>query len=173
MVIGSKVILRDKRLTDARNDYAWQTDPELAWLDAAPLLTITLPQYLSDYAAELCYSLGVRQRFAVETLEGKHIGNCSYYDIDEVKGEAELGIMIGDRAYWDKGYGADAIVTLLNHIFRHTSFKRIYLKTLTCNSRAQECFKKCGFVPYGRLIKDGFNFVLMDISREQWEKQRR
>ena len=36
MVAGKKVVLRDKRLADAKDDYAWQTDPELAQLDAAP-----------------------------------------------------------------------------------------------------------------------------------------
>ena len=41
MIISSKVILRDKNLADAQDDYAWQTDPELAELDAAPLLAIT------------------------------------------------------------------------------------------------------------------------------------
>ena len=40
MIIDSKVILRAKRLADAQDDYSWQTDPELAQLDAVPLLTI-------------------------------------------------------------------------------------------------------------------------------------
>ena len=43
MIIGSKIILRDKKLADASDDYTWETDPELAHLDAAPLLTITSP----------------------------------------------------------------------------------------------------------------------------------
>ena len=172
MIIGSKVILRDKRLTDARDDYAWQTDPELARLDAASMLTITFSQYLSDYAAELRYSSPARHQFAIETLDGEHIGNCTYYDISKTEGEAQLGIMIGNRDYWNKGYGADAVATLLSHIFCHTDLKRIYLKTLDSNHRAQECFTKCGFIPYGRLVKDGFSFVLMEKLREQSEKRK-
>ena len=169
MITGNKIRLRNKRLADARNDYIWQTDPELARLDDAPLLNTTFTQYLSDYASELRYPSSIRHHFAIETLEGKHIGNCVYYDIDETKGEAQLGIVIGDRDYWDKNYGADAVATLVNYIFRQTSLRRIYLKTLDWNGRSQKCFKKCGFTPYGHLARDGCSFVLMEIYREQWE----
>lgn len=171
MIVGSKIKLRGKRLADAPDDYAWQTDPKLAQLDAVPLSTTTFPQYLSDYASELRYPPPIRHRFAIETLEGKHIGNCTYYGIDKTNGEAELGIMIGNRDYWDKGYGADAVTTLVNRIFRQTKLNRIYLKTLNSNTRAQKCFQKCGLIPYGHLNKDGYNFVLMELHRKQWLEQ--
>jgi len=171
MIVGGKIKLREKRLADAPDDYAWQTDSELAKLDAAPLPTITFPQYLSDYASELRYPSPTRHRFALETLDGKHIGNCTYYGIAETNGEAELGIMIGNRDYWDKSYGADAVTTLVNHIFRQTKLNRIYLKTLNSNTRAQKCFQKCGFTPYGFLNRDGYDFVLMELHRKQWLQQ--
>jgi len=171
MTISNKIKLREKRLADAPDDYAWQTDAELAHLDAVPLPTATFPQYLSDYASELRYPSPFRHRFAIETLKGEHIGNCTYYTIDETKGEAELGIMIGNRSYWDKGYGVDAVTTLVNRIFRQTKLNRIYLKTLISNARAQKCFRKCGFAPCGHLKRDGYNFVLMELYRKQWEKQ--
>ncbi len=171
MTTDNKIKFRDKRLTDAQQDYIWQTDPELAQLDAAPLLDITFPEYMVDYTDELRYPSSSRRRFAIETLDGKHIGNCIYYGIDKAKGEAELGIMIGNRDYWNKGYGTDAVTTLVSYIFRRTSLKRIYLKTLDSNFRAQECFKKCGFIPHGHLAKDGFYFVLMEIKRKKWEER--
>jgi len=79
--------------------------------------------------------------------------------------------MIGNRNYWDKGYGADAVTTLVNYIFRQTNLNRIYLKTLDSNSRAQKCFQKCGFTPYRHLIRDGFRFVLMELHRKPWQEQ--
>ena len=166
MINGSKIILRDKSLADALDDYTWQTDPELAHLDAAPLPTITFREYLSDYTSQLRYLLSARRQFAIDAPDGKHIGNCVYYGVNKTKGEAELGIMIGDRDYWDKGYGADAVTTLVSHIFRQTKLKRIYLKTLDSNSRAQKCFQKCGFTSYGHLVRDGFSFVLMETLRK-------
>ena len=171
MITGSKITLRDKRLADAPDDYTWATNPELAHLDAAPLLTTSFARYLSDYTNQLLYSPLTRHQFGIDTLEGKHIGNCVFYDVNKTKGEAELGIMIGDRSCWDKGYGAEAVTTLVSYIFKQTKLKRIYLKTLEENNRAQKCFQKCGFTSYRQQNKDGFRFVLMEIDRKQWEKQ--
>jgi ribosomal-protein-alanine N-acetyltransferase len=166
MTINKKVRLREKRLDDAALDYAWKTDAELAKLDAAPVLSIGFQQYLADYADELRHSPPNRERFAIETPDGEHIGNCTYYAIDNNKGEAELGIMIGNRTYWGKGYGASAVSALVRHIFKNTKLTRIYLKTLISNKRAQRCFAKCGFTPCGRLNYDGYNFVLMELRRK-------
>ncbi len=171
MIVGRQMRLREKRTADAANDYAWQTDTELSALDASPVLKINYTQYQADYTGELRYSFFSRQRFAIETLDGKHIGNCAYYGINGDKGETEVGVMIGNRDYWDKGYGTDVVTTLVNHIFRHTKLNRIYLKTLDWNVRAQKCFQKCGFTLYNHVTRDGYNFVLMELYRYQWEKK--
>ena len=84
------------------------------------------------------------KRFGIDDHTGKHIGNCMYYDIDTRRHETELGIMIGDRAYWSKGYGTDAVDTLLKYIFTQTNMKRVYLHTLDWNQRAQKSFGKSG-----------------------------
>lgn len=170
MLKGEKVVLRAKRLEDAANDSTWRSDEELARLDAAPPLKMSFMDFLANYADELRYPSPQRRRFAIDTLDGKHIGNCMYYDIDEDKGQAELGIMIGDRDYWDQGYGTDAIAILLDHIFSTTKLERVYLNTLEWNIRAQRCFEKCGFVPVGRAKRQSSNFIRMEIYRSSWEK---
>lgn len=167
MIIGSKIILREKRLADARDDYTWETDPELVQLDAAPMVDITFSQFLSDYSNQLRNSPPTSRRFAVDTLDGKHIGNCSYHNISETNGETELGIMIGNRDYWNKGYGTDVVTTLVNYVFSQTNLNRIYLKTLESNTRAQKCFQKCGFTPYEHSSQDGYSFAFMEIHRNQ------
>jgi ribosomal-protein-alanine N-acetyltransferase len=171
MTGDGKTRLREKRLDDARYDYRWQTDPELAALDAVPPPSLSYAEYLARYAVELRYPPTRRQRFAIETRDGEHIGNCTYYAINTKRGEAELGIMIGNRHYWDKGYGFDAITNLLELIFRETGLNRIYLKTLVSNTRAQKCFAKCGFTPCGQLKRDGYNFLLMELYRRQWAEK--
>ncbi len=170
MIDGIKILIREKSTVDAWNDYAWETDPELSHLDAVSPTSITFSRYLSDYTNELRYSPPSSRRFAIDTLDSKHIGNCSYYNISETRGEAELGIMIGNRNYWNKGYGTDVVTTLVDYIFRQTNLNRIYLKTLESNDRAQKCFQKCGFTPYRHRDKDGYSFVLMEIHRDQWQE---
>lgn len=172
-IVGKNIILRDKKLADAWNDYTWRRDSELARFDAAPLLNVSFAQFLLDYTSELCFPERVRRHFAIESLDKKHIGNCGIYAIDESRGEAELGIMIGNRDYWDKGYGTEAVTAALGYGFRQTRLTRIYLKTLEWNTRAHRCFLKSGFIPCGRLVRDGYNFLLMDIHRWQWEKRQK
>ncbi len=173
IISGNKTRLREKKLSDVRNDYRWQADPDLARLDAAPVLIKSFSLYLLDYATALHQSHSNRYPLAIDTLDGKHIGNCTCYDIDEKKGEAQLGVIIGNRECWDKGYGADAVDTLVDHVFRTTQIRRLYLKTLDWNLRAQKCFAKCGFAPFGHLRRNGYDFTLMEMKREQWESQPR
>jgi RimJ/RimL family protein N-acetyltransferase len=170
-ISGQKVRLRQKKLTDVRNDYAWQSDPELARLDAAPVLKASFPVYLMDYMEIIHKPERNRFPLAIETMDGKHIGNCTCYDIDESKSEAQIGIMIGDRDYWDRGYGADTINTLVDHIFMATLLNRVYLKTLDWNLRAQKCFRNCGFIRYTTVTRNGHNFLYMELTREQWLKK--
>ena len=164
LLTGSKVKLRPKRLQDAANDYSWRRDAELCRLDAATPILCSFEEFLENYVEEL-YRPNRSYRFAIETLDGKHIGNFSYFNIDETKKEAEMGIMIGDQAYWNRGHGADAILTSLNHIFSQTNLKRIHLNTLNWNLQAQKCFQKCGFVPCGQLTRGDHTFIIMEIHR--------
>lgn len=167
-VIGSKVILRGKRMSDASEDYAWRSDEELCRLDAAMVLNIPFEHFARSFDDEVSYHSPRRRRFAIDTLDGKHIGNCMYYNIDKVRKEAELGVMIGNRDYWNQGYGADAVTTLLNHIFSDTNIARVYLHTLEWNVRAQQCFGKCGFVPYRKRRRYNGTFIVMEVYRGDW-----
>jgi len=169
---GEKVILREKRVSDARDDYNWQKDPELSRLDSAPQLTISFPLYLLEYT-EIIKDFGPgRFPLAIDTFDGRHIGNCTCYDINEFKREAQIGIMVGDRDYWNSGYGTDAIKTILDYLFLKTDLRRAYLKTLDWNLRAQACFKKCGFSACGHISSNGSHFIVMDLTRRQWEKRK-
>ncbi len=164
VLTGNKVNLRSRRLQDAANDYSWRQDNELCHLDAAIPISCSFEEFLENYIEEL-YRPGKSYRFAIETPDGKHIGNCSYFNIDETKKDVEMGIIIGDRAYWNRGYGADAILATLNHFFSQTNLKRVYLKTLNWNIRAQKCFQKCGFVPCGQITHGDYTFILMETHR--------
>ena len=166
LLTGNKVKLRPKRLVDAINDYKWRTDDELCRLDATRPTGCSFEEYLK-LTAESPQNFGTSCHLAIETIDGKHIGNCSYFNVDNISGEAEIGIMIGDKSYWSRGYGSDTLTTALSYIFTQTNLKRIYLKTLQWNVRAQNCFKKCGFTTCGFLTRDGYNFILMEIHRPE------
>jgi len=165
---GARIVLRDKRPEDAENDYRWRSDPELARLDAAIPLTMSFERYLKLFEDQMKYPTPGSHHYSIETLDGRFIGNCMYYDLDTVNREAELGIVIGDRDYWSDGYGYDAVTTLLDHMFTVRELNRVYLHTLEWNNRAQKSFSKSGFNPVRPVRRMAHDFILMDVLREDW-----
>ena len=166
---GEKIVLRQKRRSDAESDYAWRKDAELATYDAAKPISTAFEDYLALYEDDLAHATPFRRGFAVEDLDGRHVGNVMYYNIDVVKGEAEVGITIGDRRYWSRGHGTDAMNALVRYVFNATRLTRLYLKTLDWNVRAQHCFQKAGFVQYTTSRRGNGNFILMELRRSDWE----
>jgi RimJ/RimL family protein N-acetyltransferase len=169
---GEKVVLREKSLEDAPDDYAWRTDEELSRLDATGPIRMSYKDFLNHSREEIIFASATSKRLAIDTLDGKHIGNCMCYDIDVRKSQAELGIMIGDREHWSKGYGTDSVNTLLDHIFTETPLERIYLHTLTWNDRARRSFAKSGFREVKTVRRSGMDFVFMEVHREEWLRWR-
>lgn len=170
-VKGEKVVLREKRIEDAPEDYAWRVDEELARLDATRPLRMSYENYLKYSREELAYDNPRSKRLAIDTHDGRHIGNCMFYDIDLRRGETELGIMIGDRDYWSKGYGTDSVHSLLDHIFGTTSINRVYLHTLEWNHRARRSFAHAGFKEVRPVRRSGLDFILMETFRHEWEER--
>jgi RimJ/RimL family protein N-acetyltransferase len=168
-LVGELTVLRSKSMDDAEADYSWRIDPELAALDATRPVTLSYTEYLRYHRDDVSYPSPWSVRMAIDTLDGRHIGNCMYYDINADKPQCELGIMIGDRDYWSKGYGTDVVKTALAQIFNKTELDRVYLHTLTHNFRAQKSFSKAGFVPVREVKRDGYEFMLMEIWRKEWE----
>ena len=183
-VVGEKVLLRDKRISDIPDDYAWRRDPELSKLDATLPMQMSYDDYRRYAREELSYNSRWSKRFAIDTLEasdngdgdepepGRHIGNCMYYDIDERRGETELGIMVGDRDYWSRGYGTDAVTTMLDYIFTSTKLNKVYLHTLTWNDRARKSFARSGFVEIREVRRNSIDFMRMELERQNWEAAR-
>jgi ribosomal-protein-alanine N-acetyltransferase len=141
----------------------------LASYDAAKPITTAYEDFLALYEDDLEHPTPFRRAFAVDDFEGRHIGNVMVYNIDLLKGEAEIGITIGERLYWSRGYGADALQALVNYIFTNMTLTRIYLKTLDWNVRAQKSFQKAGFRQYSTSRRSNGSFILMELRRKDWE----
>ncbi len=170
---GEKVVIREKRIEDVADDYAWRTDEELSRLDATHPLRMSFAEFARFSRDEIIYDSSASRRLAIDTLDGLHIGNCMYYDVNLKRGEAELGIMIGDRGYWDNGYGTDSVEALLGHIFTTTPLGRVYLHTLEWNVRARRAFAKSGFSEVKKVRRSGMDFLQMDVRCEDWERRNR
>jgi len=167
---GEKVRVREKRVEDIRNEYMWRVDPELSRLDATRPMTMSYEDFFRYSKEEMQFPNYRSKRLAVETLEGVHIGNIMYYDLNMQNSQAELGIMIGDKDYWSSGYGTDTVNTLVRHLFTILELDRVYLHTLSWNYRAQASFAKSGFKLVRNVKRGGQDFILMEVLRSDWEE---
>lgn len=167
---GEKVRVREKRVEDIQNEYSWRVDPELSRLDATKPMTMPYEDFFRYSKEEMQFPNYRSKRLAVETLEGVHIGNIMYYDLNMQNRQAELGIMIGDKDYWNSGYGTDTVNTLLRHLFTILELDRVYLHTLSWNYRAQASFAKSGFKLVRNVKRGGQDFILMEVLRSDWDE---
>jgi len=76
VIAGERIRLREKKLSDARNDYNWSRDVELSELDAAPPLIMGFQQYLLDYSIDFRFHSSTSERFAIETMEANISGTA-------------------------------------------------------------------------------------------------
>lgn len=87
--------------------------------------------------------------FAID-VDAELIGMCGLHSIDHYHQRAEVGIRLG-KAYWGRGFGQDAVRTLLDYGFRHLNLAKISLRVLADDERAVGAYRKVGFVEEGRL----------------------
>lgn len=80
---------------------------------------------------------------AIETLdEGRYIGGCGINSLDWKNSVATVGIFIGDKNYWGKGYGTDAMKVLLRFIFEQMNINKVKLFVYSFNERAIKSYEK-------------------------------
>ncbi len=178
MLEGTLVNLRAPELSDLERDFTWINDGEVTrFLNARyPMSLAAEEAWLRELVTKTMSHEHVT--FAIETKDGRHIGNTDLMDVSAENRCATLGIMIGDKAYWSKGYGTDAIRTLSRFGFEEMNLHRIQLTVDARNVRAQACYRKCGFVEETRLrqhryAQGAFHDTLwMGVLREEWEARR-
>jgi RimJ/RimL family protein N-acetyltransferase len=148
MIAGTKTRLRRIERTDIPTFVRWFADPEVR-----EFLLINRP--ISVAEEEQWFEEQLRARdtelFAIETLDGVHIGNVGVHKINWLQRNAELGIVIGEKQYWGRGYGSDALRTAMRFAFGELNLHRLYLTVYEDNGRARRAYAKCGLVEEGRM----------------------
>ena len=115
-----------------------------------------------------------RYGFNVRTLaEDKFIGFLGLW-VDVIHSEAWVGIGIGEREFWSKGYGTDMMKLCINYVFNELGLERLSLGLHEYNARALRSYEKCGFRLEGRtrqdLMREGrrYDSLWMGILHEEW-----
>ena len=171
MIAGEHVILRAFEREDAERCYRWMNDPnivrtlksrypiafqgEMEWLDRAMQSSTT------------------ERHFAIERKDDRsHVGNASLHDIDWVSRTGWFGLFIGEPSAWNRGFGGDAIATLVRFAFEEMNLQKLRINVFDYNERAKHVLETHGFVTEGRLRREFYregsyhDIVIFSIFRD-------
>lgn len=174
MFHGPRVTLRAIGRDDLPRLWAFNNDlaVELAG-GGDPPMPQAFDRLVADYERDWATGGRDNAAFAIEA-DDQVIGACQLYHFNEAARTAELGIAIGDKQYWGRGYGREAVGLLLEYGFRYRNLRRIWLWCHAANERGIGAYRACGFVEEGRLRQhvwsDGHydDAVYMGVLREEW-----
>jgi RimJ/RimL family protein N-acetyltransferase len=174
MLKGDRVLLRSIERSDLPRLWELiQADLEVIVLSRTkPAVPVSLAEFEAGYEVSSTQQSD-RVMFAIE-VDGEVIGQTGLHRIDHFNQNCELGIEIG-RQYWSKGFGQDAVRTLVDYAFEHLNMNRIALQVLAEDPRAVGAYRKVGFVEEGRQRQVGWvrgtheDVLVMAILREEWK----
>jgi RimJ/RimL family protein N-acetyltransferase len=132
------------------NALRWINDPEITqW-------TLTGDFPLSRLAEEEWFERVMRPNekevvFAVETLEGEHIGFSGLHQINWRHGTAMTATLIGRKELWGKGYGTDAVRVRTRHAFEVLGLRLLISEVLDGNIASLKMLLKAGYQEVGRI----------------------
>jgi len=155
----------------------WNRDPEyFRLLDSAAPRLWSAKKMKEWFEKDLEDSSPTFISFSIRTLvEDRLIGFVAFDEIKWVARDAWVAIGIGEREFWSKGYGSDAMRLMLRYGFLELNLNRVSLGVFSANPRAVRSYEKCGFVHEGRIrdfnLRDGkyWDLLQMGILREEWE----
>ncbi|TDP90481.1 GNAT family N-acetyltransferase [Labedaea rhizosphaerae] len=146
---GKLVRLRPLEPEDTETIWRWHNDDDVTrWLDADYDESLAQLRKRTEDRVRNSYAKAV---FGVETLaEGKLIGITALRDATPEVGRAELDVYLGQKDFWNGGYGTDALRTLCAYGFDVMRLHLIALWVVAENEGARACYRKVGFQEDGR-----------------------
>lgn len=174
-LIGERVYLRAVEVEDAPRCCAWLNHPEVRvhLAHETPLGRCAEEQFLRG--------LGERKDERILAIilreEDRAIGLVGLHPKKSARAR-EIGILIGERDCWDKGYGREAMALMLDHAFLDLDVHRVELFVHEENGRGIACYERLGFVREGVLRDAHFregrfgNDVVMSVLGPEWRARK-
>jgi diamine N-acetyltransferase len=181
MIYGERIRLRRNERSDIPKFVEWLNDPEVRryLLIGLPISQANEEQWFENMlklpANEQPFGIEIRAQVPGDSNEHwRLIGNCSFMDINWTVRSAEVGLFIGDKACWNKGYGTEVMQMLLGLGFDTYNLNRIFLRVHAANKAGIRAYEKAGFVHEGRFRQATFqngeygDMLLMSVLCAEW-----
>jgi RimJ/RimL family protein N-acetyltransferase len=106
------------------------------------------------------------------------IGTSGLHGINWIARHAEWGILIGDPADWNRGYGREVARRMLSYAFASLNLNRVHLRVNTGNAGGIRAYEAAGFVREGSMRQASWvnghyeDLVMMSVLRDDWMRER-
>ncbi len=173
---GEMVRLRPPEREDLPLFVEWLSNPDLRKFVTIRYISLGLEEQWYERLLESTGQMPPgRLHFVIEAIDSAQpIGVISLENINWCDRASEVGIIVGDQAYWGKGYGTDAMRVLLRVGFDWYNLHRIDLRVIADNERAIRSYEKCGYQHEGRMREAMFvggehkDVLLMSILEDEF-----
>ncbi len=172
---NNEIIIRDVINSDVITLFSWSIDQEINKHDPKPLpkntksLMKECENYCRRFEDEIISSPIEKRKykyFIIEDAEGRSIGFVNFFSVDKEKKQGEMGVLIGDKRYWQRGIGYASVKAVIDYIFNHMDIERIYIETGENNIPAINLFSKLHFNKCGEYLEDeDFKFIVMEKKK--------
>ncbi|MDH5720346.1 MAG: GNAT family N-acetyltransferase [Spirochaetia bacterium] len=157
-IVTERLRLRKIKLSDAKSMFLYAANKEttryMGWQ------THNSIEETNEYLKSIMplYKTKKYYDWAIELKEnGKMIGTCGFVNVQTNKEFAEIGYII-HQDYHKKGYGTEAVQSLIEFGFKTLRLTKIYARIYKENKISIRLAKKCGFTlevqPEHPLTKD-------------------
>jgi ribosomal-protein-alanine N-acetyltransferase len=146
---GERIYLREVRLSDVNTNYhRWMNDPDVIRHLECRFSTNSM-EAIKDFVEKM---LNDRDNIflAIIIKDGdRHIGNIKIGPINRIHRFADIGLLIGEKDYWGKGYATEALRLVTNYAFKTLNLHKLTAGCYDRNIGSEKAFKKAGFVVEG------------------------
>ena len=146
MILESDLIyLREIDITDCNENYlSWMNDYEINKYLESRFSTHSIDS-LKDFVNAMNESENNILFAIIDKSSNTHIGNIKLGDIHPVHKYADIGLIIGNKNYWGKGIGTEAIKLVSQYAFENLNLRKVIAGIYENNVGSIKAFKKCGF----------------------------
>ncbi|MFB6363349.1 GNAT family N-acetyltransferase [Paenibacillus elgii] len=142
---SERIVFRKATADDAELYHAWRNDLEVI-RSTSPLLDIYDLEETRQFVHQVILgSTSSKSYILVDKTSATPFGITSLIQLDPKNRNAECIIDIGNKAYWGKGYGTEALKLLLDYAFLELNLHRVSLRVFSFNERAIKLYEKLGF----------------------------
>lgn len=171
---SERISFRKMTLEDIPIYHSWRNDLEVM-RTTLPALDLHSYEGTADFVTQVILGSTTSKSYLIlEKETQKPIGITSLVYIDPKNRNAECIIDIGEKAYWGKGFGKEALQLLLDYAFLEMNLHRVSLRVFSFNENAISLYEKLGFKHEGRsrqaMFREGkwHDILHMGILQEEW-----